>query len=72
MKLLKAVAAAIVGLFVDDEFLALATLAVVGIAAIILKATTLGTIVAAVTLLGGCLAILVVGIWRTARRRGRP
>jgi hypothetical protein len=67
MNAIKGVLREIIGLFIDDGFLALATLVVVGIAAILLKATTAGVIVGALTLLVGCLVVLVLGVWRAAR-----
>jgi hypothetical protein len=67
MNLLNSVVREIVGLFVDDEFLALATLAVVGVTAIVVKGTTIDARVAGVLLLGGCLVVLLGGVWRTAR-----
>lgn len=67
MTLLNSVIREIVGLFVDDEFLALATLAVVGVTAIVVKGTTIDARVAGVMLLGGCLVVLLGGVWRTAR-----
>jgi hypothetical protein len=57
----------IIGLFIDDGFLALATLAIVGIAAFLIKATTAAAIVGELTLPIGCLVVLVLGVWRTAR-----
>ena len=56
------------GLFVDDEFLALGILAVVALAAVAVKVTADST-AAEVTLLGGCVAVLVAGVWRSARPR---
>jgi hypothetical protein len=67
MNLLNSVIREIVGLFVDDEFLALATLAVVGATAIVVKGTAIDARVAGVMLLGGCLVVLLGGVWRTAR-----
>jgi len=57
-----------VGLFVDDEFLALGILAVVALAAIAMKISANST-AAEVALLGGCVAVLVAGVWRSARPR---
>ena len=71
MKLLRIVTRKIFGLFVDDEFLALATIVVIGATAIILKVAAMGTIVNAMILLGGCLAVLVASVWRTARAQSR-
>ena len=71
MNMLNIVTREIVGLFVEDEFLALATLAVVGVTAIVVKGTTIDATVAGVMLLGGCLVVLVGGVWRTARQTDR-
>jgi hypothetical protein len=58
------------GFFIDDEFLALATLAVIGMTAIVVKATAYVP-AAEITLLGGSLAVLVVGVCRSARTLNR-
>ena len=67
--MLKAALREILGLFVDDELLAVGTLVVVALAAAIARLTTLSTSVAAVVLLGGCLLVLILGVLRTARAR---
>lgn len=67
MKMVKTIIREIFGLFIDDQFLALATLVVVGGTAIVVTVTTGTSMVAAMTLLGGCLFVLVAGVWRTAR-----
>jgi len=69
MKLVNAVMREIVGLFVDDEFLALATLVVVGAAAILVNVVAAIPLAAGIVLLVGCLAVLVVGVLRTAVAR---
>jgi hypothetical protein len=51
--------------FVDDEFLAVGIVVVVGITALILRDMPVAANVAAVTLAGGCLAVLVVSVLRT-------
>ena len=66
MKLLKTAARQTVSFFIDDEFLALATLAVIGITAIVVKATA-NVPAAEFTLLGGSLAVLMVSVCRSAR-----
>jgi hypothetical protein len=58
-----------VGLFVDDEFLAGGILVVVGITALVLRHVPVAANVAALMLTGGCLAILVISVLRTARSR---
>jgi hypothetical protein len=58
-----------VGLFVDDEFLAGGILVVVGITALVLSHVPVAANVAALMLTGGCPAILVISVLRTARSR---
>jgi hypothetical protein len=68
MRTLIAILREVAGLFVDDGSLALAILAVVGVAAflaIILKASALAV---GLVLLGGCAAVLIENIMRTVRR----
>jgi hypothetical protein len=68
MRTLIAILREVAGLFVDDGSLALAILAVVGVAAflaIILKASALAV---GLVLLGGCVAVLIENIMRTVRR----
>jgi hypothetical protein len=68
MRTLIAILREIAGLFVDDGSLALAILAVVGVAAflaIILKASALAV---GLVLLGGCVGVLIENIMRTVRR----
>jgi hypothetical protein len=69
MTLLDTVIRKVVGLFVDDDFLACSILVVVGITAMVVRGTPMDAIAAAVVLAGGCLAVLVVGVLRTARSR---
>jgi hypothetical protein len=69
MTLLDTVIGKVVGLFVDDDFLACSRLVVVGITAMVLRGTPMDAIAAAAVLAGGCLAVLVVGVLRTARSR---
>ena len=70
MSVIKKIAREIAGLFVDDEFLAVGTVAVVGITAILLRSRT-AAVAGEMTLLGGCLAALVVSVWRGARAANR-
>jgi hypothetical protein len=68
MKTLLAILREIAGLFVDDGSLALAILAVVAVAALlafILKASALAV---GLVLLGGCVAVLIENVLRTALR----
>lgn len=67
MTLLKSLIHETIGLFVEDEFLALAILAVVGVTALIIYDTPTDAVSPGLILLGGCIAVLLVGVWRTAR-----
>jgi hypothetical protein len=69
MTLLNSVIREFVGLFVDDEFLAVGILVVVGITALVVRDTPVAANVAALMLAGGCLAVLVLSVLRTARSR---
>jgi hypothetical protein len=66
--MLKAALREIIGLFVDDELLAVGTIVVVALTAAVARLAGLPAVAAAV-LLGGCLAVLVLGVMRTARAR---
>jgi hypothetical protein len=57
------------GLFVDDGFLALLSLLLIGGDAAAVKLAGLSPLVGAVALLAGCLAILAVSVHRAARPR---
>ena len=58
-----------IGLFVDDGFLALLSLLLIGGVAAAVKLAGLSPLVGAVALLAGCLAILAVSVHRAARPR---
>jgi hypothetical protein len=69
MRTLIAIMREVAGLFVDDGSLALAILAVVGVAAflaIVLKGSAFAV---GLVLLGGCAAVLIENVMRTARRK---
>jgi len=61
----------LVALFVDDALLAAGTLAVVGVAAVLADLAGLGPAIVEAALLGGCLAVLALGVLRAARTRSR-
>lgn len=70
MGTLRAILHEIIGLFVDDESLALAlVLWCAGIGAAVLLAPGLPVALAAALLLVGCVGILLVNVLRAARRR---
>ena len=59
----------VVGLFVDDELLAVGVLGVVGLAALCRHIPGVNELVAGAVLLFGCLFVLVIGAVRTAQRK---
>jgi hypothetical protein len=69
MNLLRATGNEILGLFLDDEFLAVAALIVVSSVAVLLKAFSVVPLAAGGVLLGGCVGVLLISIWRTAHAR---
>jgi uncharacterized membrane-anchored protein len=71
MNLLKSLARETIGLFIEDEFLAIATLAVVGVTAFVIKTMATDPVIAGFILLGGCVVVLVAGVWHTARAHAR-
>jgi hypothetical protein len=64
--LLKTLLRETIGLFVDDGFLALAILAVVGLSAWSFNGGRLDEAAAAAALIGGCLLVLVASVLRAA------
>lgn len=58
----------LVGLFVDDEFLALGVLAVVGLTAFLITIVDAAPLGAGAALLSGSLLVLIAGAVRTARK----
>jgi hypothetical protein len=67
MRLVRGTGKQILGLFLDDDFLALATLIVVSAVTVLLKAFTVSPLAAGGTLLVGCVGALFISVWRTAR-----
>jgi hypothetical protein len=67
MNLLRASFREVVGLFLDDEFLAMSVLIVVGAAAVLLKLQAVAPLTAGGVLLVGCLGVLLTSVWRTAK-----
>jgi hypothetical protein len=61
----------IIGLFVDDELLAIGILCVVGLTALLLDVFSLEPLAAGAVLLCGNVLVLGVGAARTARRLAR-
>jgi hypothetical protein len=57
-----------VGLFVDDEFLAVAILAVVAATAFLMLVVGVQPLRAGAVMIIGTVSVLVIGVWRTASR----
>ena len=57
----------LLGMFVDDEFLAIAVLAVVAAAALLIL-SGMPPLIAGGVLLAGCIAVLVASVIRTSRK----
>jgi hypothetical protein len=68
MKTLIAILREIASLFVDDGSLALAVLAVVGVAVFLAIGFKVSTPAVGLVLLGGCAAVLIENVIRTAWR----
>ena len=67
MKMLSLIVRELVGMFVDDEFLAIAVLAVVAFAALLIL-VGMPPLVAGVLLLLGSIAVMVISVIRTSRK----
>jgi hypothetical protein len=68
MRTLIAILREVANLFVDDGSLALAILAVVGIAAFLAVVLKVSALAVGLVLLGGCAAVLIENIIRTVQR----
>lgn len=68
MNIVKLMVAELIGMFIDDEFLAIAVLVVVGIAAALAYAFHTATLVVGAVLLLGCVGTLVASAVRGIRR----
>jgi hypothetical protein len=69
MKPLRLLGKEIIGLFLDDEFLAATGLILVSAVVTLVKALDLAPLVAGILLLIGCVTILLVSVLRTAAAR---
>ena len=68
MKTLLTILREVAGLFVDDGSLALAILAVVAVAAFLAFVLKASVLAVGLVLLGGCVAVLIENVIRTAQR----
>jgi hypothetical protein len=71
MKLIVTAWRELLGLFLEDEFLALGILFVAGVATVITKTWSVDSLTAGAGLLFGCLAVLVIGVLRTSHHHRR-
>ena len=69
MKLIYAIFREIIGLVLDDEFLFVATLSVVGAAVVLAKIFVVPPLATGGVLLGGVVGALLLSVWRTAYAR---
>ena len=67
MKTLKLIIGEIIGLFLDDEFMAIAILALVALAALLAFALHATSLIVGGVLLVGCVLILIISTIRGAR-----
>ena len=67
MNVVKLIARELFGMFVDDEFLALAVLAIVAIAAIVAWISST-PVLAGIFLLVGCVGVLVASVLQASRK----
>lgn len=68
MNVLKLIFREFVGLFVDDEFLAVAILAVIAGCAAVAVYTDISVLVVGALLLAGCIVVLLASVVRGSRR----
>jgi len=68
MKFLNALFSELFGLFVEDGRLAVLSLALIAAVTVLVKLLAVPALAAAALLLGGCLAILALSVYRAARR----
>lgn len=68
MNVLTLIIKEIIGMFFDDEFLAIAVLIVVAVAAALAYAAKLSSPVVGLVLFAGCVAVLVGSVWRARRK----
>jgi hypothetical protein len=69
MKFLRSIGREIIGLFVDDEFLAVTVLVLVSAVVILVKVFDLVSLAAGILLLIGCVSILLISVLRTTAAR---
>jgi hypothetical protein len=69
MTILKAASKELLGLFVEDEFLAAGILCIVAGVIFLSKVLSIHSLPVGLALLAGCVTILVAGVWRTAKAR---
>jgi hypothetical protein len=71
MKVMSEIVRSIVGLFIDDGFLAIGIVAIVAMTAGLIFVLEVTPLLAGIALLGGNIVVLVVGAWQTTNRRRR-
>ncbi|GGF50803.1 hypothetical protein GCM10007301_07740 [Azorhizobium oxalatiphilum] len=69
MKFLRSVIAELLGMFIDDGALALASVALIAVVALAVEVAGTPPLASSVLLLAGCLAILLESVRRAARKK---
>ena len=67
MTVLKLIVSEVAGLFIDDEFLAVAIMAVIGVTVVMAFALETPPLIVGAVLLFGCIAVLADSVWRAKR-----
>ena len=67
MTVLKLIVSEILGLFIDDQFLAVAIAAVIGVAVVMAAVLKMAPLIVGAVLLFGCVAVLADSVWRAKR-----
>jgi len=67
MTMLKLIVSEVAGLFIDDEFLAVAIMAVIGVTVVMAFALKTPPLIVGAVLLFGCIAVLADSVWRAKR-----
>jgi hypothetical protein len=67
MTVLKLIVSDVVGLFIDDEFLAVAIMAVIGVTVVMAFVLETPPLIVGAVLLFGCIAVLADSVWRAKR-----
>ena len=68
MNLFSLIVREFIGMFIDDEFLAIAVLIVIAVAAALAYVAKVPSLAVGATLLVGCVLVLIGSVWRARSR----